>query len=74
MSVLRPDLFDFEVRPPANGLVGTSTGILIGSRWTPKPAPLPADAELLQSALLEPRTARPIPLPHRLIGAIVGWL
>ena len=80
MSVLKPDLFDFEVCTPANGLVRTPRtpsggGILIGSRCKPKPKPAPqtADAELLQSALLEPRTARPLPLPHLLAGALLRW-
>lgn len=73
MSILRPDLFDREVRPPANGLVGTRTGILIGSRWTPGPAPLNADAELIQEALLERRTSTPRPLLHRVAGAVWRW-
>ena len=78
MSVLKPDLFDFEVCTPAKGLVRTPLtpnggGILIGSRCEPKPVPFTHDAELLQSALREPRTARPIPLPHRLLAAICHW-
>lgn len=72
-TVLRPDLFAHEVRPPANGLVGTRTGILIGCRHVRGPAPLPADEELIQRALLEPRTARPLPWLQRIAGACWAW-
>lgn len=53
----------------------TSSGgcILIGSPWQAAPAPLTVDAELLQSALLEPRTASPRPLLYRIAGAIWRW-
>jgi hypothetical protein len=79
VSALRhPDLFEREVIVPANGLVRTPStprggGILIGSRWERGPIPLAADAELIQSALLEKRTARPLPVLQRVAGAIWKW-
>ncbi|CAN7323808.1 hypothetical protein LJR084_001872 [Variovorax sp. LjRoot84] len=79
MSALaHPDLFEREAFIPANGLVRTPRtprggGILIGSRWQPGPRPLPADATLIQSALLEPRTSRPLPVLQRIAGAVWRW-
>jgi hypothetical protein len=47
--------------------------VLIGSAYTPNPAPLDADSSLLQRALTDPRTAQPQTLPHRLLGYFVRW-
>lgn len=51
-------------------MVTTPAGITIGIAWAP-PAPLfSRDAESIQSALLEPRTARPITGWRRVLGFI----
>jgi hypothetical protein len=44
--------------------------VLIGSAYTPNPAPLDADGSLLQRALTDPRTAQPQTLPRRFLGFI----
>jgi hypothetical protein len=48
--------------------------VQIGIAHTPKPAPLTADQERMQAALLDQRTARPQPMLQRLFGAIWSWL
>jgi hypothetical protein len=48
----------------------TATGVLIGSAYSPRPAPLDADSSLLQKALTDPRTAQPQTLPRRFLGFI----
>lgn len=51
----------------------TSTGLVIGGAWVrPMPAPSP-DAERLQAALLDRRTAAPRPLLLRVLGAFWRW-
>lgn len=49
-------------------------GIAIGCAYTPRPPAMSADAELAQAALLEPRTARPLPFLNRVAGALWRWL
>lgn len=56
-----------------NGRVRTPTGILIGAAYTPPPAPYSRDAECIQAALLEPRTAHPLSLINRIAGAVWRW-
>ena len=51
----------------------TCRGLHIGGAVTP---PLPifsVDAELIQQALLEPRTSRPLPVLQRIAGAVWRW-
>ena len=61
-----------------NGRVQTRTtvnggGILIGSAYTPAPPPPSRDAECIQAALLEPRTAHQLSLINRIAGAVWRW-
>jgi hypothetical protein len=55
-------------------LVRTRTGLVIGIAHQPKPKPASDDAERIQSALLDPCTARPLPMLKRMWRAIVRWL
>jgi hypothetical protein len=48
--------------------------IWIGIAYVPKPMPMEAEAQRVQSALLEPRTAERQTMPQRLIGRIWRWL
>ncbi len=52
----------------------TATGLRIGIAYVPRPASVDGDAQRVQSALLEPRTAKPLPIATRLLGAIWRWL
>lgn len=79
MSVLRRDPFVHDLHVRANGLVRTPPtprggGILIGSQWSQGPVPIAPDAELLQSALLNRRTAAPLPVLQRMAAMIWRWL
>lgn len=49
----------------------TRAGIRIGCAYVPPPPSPSKDAQRLQAALLEPRTARPLPLLRRVAG--VAW-
>lgn len=40
--------------------ITTPSGVRIGSAWTPPPARMDRDAQTLQKALLDSRTAQPI--------------
>lgn len=51
-------------------VITTPAGVRIGSAFTPKPAPMDRDARAVQAALLDPRTASPLPSTLRLFGAI----
>ncbi len=52
----------------------TSTGLIIGCLAPRKRPALSRDDELLQSALLEPRTAQPLRGIEAVAGAIWKWL
>jgi hypothetical protein len=54
--------------------VETPTGIRIGSLYMPPHKPSSTDAETLQSALLDPLTAKPLPFLARLYRRIAHWL
>lgn len=60
--------------PRASSLTVTATGLRIGIAHQRPPARIDREAERLQVALLEPRTARPLTLLQRLLGAIWRWL
>jgi len=47
--------------------------LVIGSAYRPKPAEMDSDAQRLQTALLDPRTAKPLPPLLRPFGAFVRW-
>lgn len=53
----------------------TDTGkVVIGCAHVPAPTQqISADHELLQAALLEPRTAAPRPFLHRFAGSVWRW-
>jgi hypothetical protein len=55
-------------------MVTTPAGITIGIAHQPRPQPMGSQAEILQAALLEPRTARPLAPVQRLLGALWSWL
>lgn len=60
--------------PRAASLATTATGLRIGiAHQRPLPA-IDRDAQRLQTALLEPRTARPLPQLQRVLGAVWRWL
>jgi hypothetical protein len=72
MSLILADSF---LRPAAHRkYVATRAGVLIGAAYIPQPAPTSDDAQRLQSALLDPHTARPLSFPRRIWRAIVRWL
>lgn len=48
-------------------------GIVIGGAYTPASPPPSRDAEHIQCALLEPRTARALPVLQRIAGAVWRW-
>lgn len=54
--------------------IQTRAGIKIGCAYTPPARPASDDAERIQSALLDPLTARPLPLVTRLYRRIAHWL
>lgn len=60
--------------PRIASMVGTPSGLRIGIAHIPRPEPVQGDALRLQSALLEPRTARPLPWLAAIAGAIWRWL
>jgi len=47
--------------------------VVIGSAYRPAPPAMDRDAQRLQSALLDPRTANPLPPMLRPVGAFVRW-
>jgi len=71
MGVTLPEMY-WEPRRVENGLK-TCRGIVIGGAIAPAKPVLGVDAEHLQAALLEPRTAKPLPLLQRIAGAFVRW-
>jgi hypothetical protein len=50
--------------------VTTRAGVQIGVAYQPKPRPLGSAEVAIQSALLDPRTARPLTTMQRLFGAL----
>lgn len=73
MGVTLPECY-YKPRPVRNGLQ-TCRLLVIGCMHQDRaaPGPLSDDAALTQLALLEPRTARPVPLLDRIAGAIWRW-
>jgi hypothetical protein len=63
-----------HVSEGTRGMVRTKTGIVIGIRHQPAARPLSDDAERVQSALLDPMTAKPMPLRVRVWRAVARWL
>lgn len=62
------------MNPRTTALTVTPAGLRIGLAHIPRPLPIEADAARVQLALLEPRTARPLPVLARIAGAIWRWL
>jgi hypothetical protein len=61
--------------PTAARLKVTSTGIKIGIAYMPQQRPVHGESAVqIQSALLEPRTAKPLPLLLRIFGRVWKWL
>lgn len=61
--------------PHGSGYVLDTGKCLIGRAYTPPPPRIVSrDAERIQAALLDARTARPLPLMQRVLGAVVAWL
>lgn len=59
---------------PLNGrCLQTCRGLTIGGAVAPRMPEFSADAELIQEALLERRTATPRPLLQRIAGAAWRW-
>lgn len=60
--------------PHGSGYVIDTGKCLIGRANTPQPPRIVSrDAERIQAALLDARTARPLSLMHRVFGAIWRW-
>lgn len=55
-------------------MVQTRTGLVIGIRHQPKPRAASSDAELVQSALLDPLTEKPLSMRMRVWRKIARWL
>jgi hypothetical protein len=51
----------------------TCSGVHIGGAIAPRMPAFSSDAELIQQALLETRTARPLPALQRIAGALWAW-
>ena len=60
--------------PRTASLAVTATGLRIGIAHQRPAMPVHGDHLTLQAALLEPRTARPLSLLERILGAVWGWL
>jgi hypothetical protein len=71
MRITLPEAYR-PARPVRAG-IETCRFLTIGCAHQPKPSDMSRDAEDIQSALLEPRTARPLPLMNRIAGAIWRW-
>lgn len=57
--------------PHGSGFALDTGRVVIGRAYVPPPPRIVSrDAERLQSALLEPKTAQPLPLVQRIAGAI----
>ncbi|HYE41262.1 MAG TPA: hypothetical protein VEB23_15090 [Ramlibacter sp.] len=54
--------------------ITTRSGVRIGSAWTPPPHRIDHDHHKLQTALLNPRTARPMNTAQRIAAAAWRWL
>lgn len=66
-----PELY-WPPRRVANGLK-TCRGVIVGGAIPPAKAEIGSHAEHVQAALLEPRTAKPLPLLQRIAGALWRW-
>ncbi|CAN5859513.1 hypothetical protein BH11PSE13_BH11PSE13_12430 [soil metagenome] len=65
-----------EYKPPVpvhGRTLRTCRGVVIGGAIAPRMPQFSGDAELIQEALLERRTARPLPLVDRIVGAVWRW-
>ena len=65
-----------DYHPPRqleNGRAITCRGIIIGGAIAPALPTMTQDGELIQAALLDPRTASARPLWSRAVGAFWGW-
>ena len=60
--------------PRAAAMTVTPAGLRIGRAHVPPPLPVQGDAVLIQAALLEPRTARPLPVIQQIAGVVYKWL
>ena len=66
-----------DYHPPRmqeNARAVTCRGIVIGGAIAPPLPTMPADGELIQAALLDPRTATARPLWARVLQGVIGWL
>lgn len=71
-AMIRPAHYTAPV--PVHGrTLRTCRGVHIGGAILPPPPTFSADGELIQEALLEPRTANQRPLLLRLAGAVWRW-
>ena len=65
-----------DYHPPrvlANARAITCRGIVIGGAIAPPVPTMTQDGELIQAALLDPRTAKPQTTLQRALGALWGW-
>ena len=65
-----------DYHPPrvlANARAITCRGIVIGGAIAPPVPTMTQDGELIQAALLDPRTAQPQTAWRRVMGALWGW-
>lgn len=65
-----------DYHPPRmqeNARAITCRGIVIGGAIAPPMPTMPKDGELIQAALLDPRTAQPQTAWRRAMGALWGW-
>jgi len=60
--------------PRTASLAITATGLRIGIAYIPPAPAMTRTDELVQAALLEPRTAQPMSLLQSVLGAIWRWL
>ncbi len=65
-----------DYHPPRvleNARAITCRGVVIGGAIAPPLPTMPKDGELIQAALLDPRTAQPQTAWRRAMGALWGW-
>jgi hypothetical protein len=71
MGAVLPE--DYRPARTVNGRTRTCRWIEIGCAHQRPAAVITVDGEQLQSALLEPKTAKPLPLLQRFAGAMLRW-